>query len=454
MARSKSIDIQEVLTSLIPAGRLNRLARELGVVVRNRKVKALALFWTLVLGFGAGSERTLAGLRRHFEQASGVTLVPSAFYLRFTPALAKFLKRVLVEALEQVSQQSGALKGPLGAFRDVVSIDATVIRLHDLLAKAFPACRTNHTRAAAKLHAVMSVKGAGPRSVKLTSERVHEGPVLRAGKWVAGLLLLFDLGYYRFQLFDCIHRCQGYFITRLKDRANPTLTAVHRRWRGASIPLVGRRLTEVLGRLKREVLDVEVELTFKRRAYGGKRSTARRHFRLVGVRNPGGEGYHLYLTNVPPEKLSAEDIAATYAARWTIELVFRELKRHYRLDQMPSAKRHVVEALLYAALLTLVVSRELLAALRRRLKQLAHRLPEERWAALFAQFAQQMLWLLLSPRSLSGPLAKGLARVLAREAVDPNRSRQRLLERVESGTQLDHYAGRTSSGPAGQRRAA
>ena len=217
---------------------------------------------------------------------------------------------------------------------------------------------------------------------------------------------------------------------------------------------MGRRLQDVLGRLKREVLDVEVELTFRRRAYNGKRSAARARFRLVGVRNPKGDGYHLYLTNVPPETLSAEDIAATYAARWTIELVFRELKRHYRLDQMPSASKPVVEALLYAALLTLVVSRHLLAALRERLKQPAHRLPEERWAALFAQFAQQMLWLLLSPRALAGHLAKGLARVLAQEAVDPNRSRQRLLGRVESGTQLDHYAGRSTSASAGLRKAA
>jgi len=454
MARSKCIDVQEVLTSLISARRLNRLARETGVVVRNRKVKALALFWSLVLGFGAGSERTLAGLRRHFEQASGVTLVPSAFYLRFTPALARLLKTVLVEVLDKVSEQTGALKGPLSAFRDVVAIDATVIRLHDLLAKAFPACRTNHTRAAVKLHAVMSVTGKGPRSVKLTSERVHEGPVLRAGRWVEGRLLLFDLGYYRFQLFACIERCKGYFVTRLKDRANPTITAVHCRWRGASIPLVGQRLADVLPRLKRQVLDVEVELTFKRRSYNGKRSVARARFRLVGVRNPGGEGYHLYLTNVPPEQLSAEDIAATYAARWMIELVFRELKRHYRLDQVPSAKRHVVEALLYAALLALVVSRQLLAALRQRSNQPDDRLPEERWAALFAQFAQHMLWLLLSPRAERRPFAKALARVLAAEAVDPNCSRRRLLARVESGTQLNHYAGRSASGSEGRRRVA
>jgi hypothetical protein len=206
-----------------------------------------------------------------------------------------------------------------------------------------------------------------------------------------------------------------------------------------------------LGRLKREVLDVEVELAFRRRAYNGKSSAGRARFRLVGVRNPKGESYHLYLTNVPPEKLGAEDIAATYASRWTIELVFRELKRHYRLDQMPSAKRHVVEALQYGALLTLVVSRELLAALRQRLNHPAHRLPEERWAALFAQ---QMLWLLLSPRSLPRPLAQGLARVLTQEAVDPNRARQRLLGRVGSSTQLDHYAGRSTSGSVGLRSAA
>lgn len=220
------------------------------------------------------------------------------------------------------------------------------------------------------------------------------------------------------------------------------------------MPLVGRRLQDVLGRLKREVLDVEVELSFKRRAYKGKRSVGRARFRLVGVRNPGGEGYNLDLTNVPPERLRAEDIAAINAARWMIELVFRELERHYRLDQMPSANKPVVEALLYAALLALVVSRQLPAALPRHLNQPEERLREERWAALFAQFAQHMLWLLLTPRIEGRPLAKALARVLAAEAVDPNRSRSRLPARVESGTQLDHYAGRAKSGFEGRRRAA
>lgn len=50
----------------------------------------------------------------------------------------------------------------------------------------------------------MSVTGKGPRPVKITSERVRERPLLRAGRWVEGLLLLFDLGYHRYQWFACI----------------------------------------------------------------------------------------------------------------------------------------------------------------------------------------------------------------------------------------------------------
>lgn len=435
MARRQSIDIRSVLTSLIPARRLSRKARELGVVVRKRKVSPLALFWTVVLGFGGGRERTLAGLRRHFKRTTGVSLAPSAFFDRFTPALAKFLKAVLVEVLQTVSEPAGKLRGALAAFKDVVAIDSTVIRLHDLLARVFPACRTNHTLAALKLHTVISVLGRGPRSVKVTSERVHDGPVLRAGTWVRQRLLLFDLGYYRFQLFSCIDRCGGFFISRLKDGANPVITAVHRRWRGAAIEMVGLRLQDVIERLQREELDVEVELDFKRRTYGGRRSTGRQRFRLVGVRHGGGTGYHLYVTNVPPDKLSAAQVAATYAARWIIELLFRELKQHYALDQMPSAKKHVVEALLYAALLTLVVSRTLLDALRRKYRQLADRLPEERWAVLFAQFAAQIGLLLVRPRAEMRALAVHLSATLVEEAVDPHRHRQRLLQRVESGTQ-------------------
>jgi IS4 transposase len=438
MARTKTIGIKKVLTELLPRRQLQRLAEEVGLTKRRRKVEVHPLFWTLVLGFGAGRERTIAGLRRAYEKATGCQLVASAFYDRFTPALTRLLRTVAGILIAKVAEPARSLAGPLAAFRDVVLTDSTVIRLHDLLKKAFPACRTNHTQAALKLHTVMSATGAGPRSIKLTAERAHDGPVFTVGKWVKDRLLLFDLGYFRFQLFSCIERNGGYFIVRLKKSADPVVVAVHRCWRGRAVPMVGRRVSEFLDRLQRQTLDVEVEVSFKRRAYGGVRHKDRQHFRLVGVRDPLTHEYHLYLTNIPPSRLTPSDIAQTYAARWVIELFFRELKTHYRAEDMPSAKRPIVEALIYAVLITFVVSRALLAALRRKLGSLASRVREERWAGLFADAALDILRVLVWRPGAAAHLSRRLDATLLHEALDPNVGRRLLLQRVESRTQYQH----------------
>ena len=437
MARKQSTGIRHILNRLIPRARLKALASDTGAVVRDRKIGIVGLFWTLVLGFATGKERTLAGLRRAFEKATGTTVVPSAFYDRFTPQLVRLLKAVLGDVVDKTTRMNGVLRGVLAGFRDVLLTDSTVIRLHDLLQKAFPACRTNHTLAALKAHIILSVTGRGPASVKVTSERVHDGPVLKAGKWVRDRLLIFDLGYYRFQLFACIDREGGYFLTRLKDKANPLITAVHRCWRGRSVEVIGQRLQDVLKRLRREVIDMEVELRFARRQYGGRRSTARARFRLVGVRNDETGDYHLYITNIPVEKLSAEDVARTYAVRWLVELAFKQLKSHYRLDQMPSSKRHIVEALLYAALITMMASRVLLDHVRSRLRaEMADRLPDDRWAAVFAAAAQEILALVVRSAEHASALAPFVQAMLMKEAVDPNRRRLRLLARVEQRASL------------------
>ena len=433
MAQRKSIGIRRQLTSLVPTRRLNTLARQTGVVQRARKVQPLALFWTIVLAFGAGGERTLAGMRRAYEKSTGQTLVPSAFYDRFTKPLAAFFRAVMLRLLKDLRQAEVKFRGLLEPFRDVLATDATLVKLHDLLERRYPACRTNHTRASAKLHLVMSVKGEGPRSVKLTSGRQHDGPVFRVGRWVRDRLLLFDLGYFRNQLFDCIDRNGGYFVSRLKENANPEIVATLRQWRGRSVPLVGERLRDVIERLQREVLDVEVEVVFRHRVYAGSRSGARRRLRLVGVQDPRTGRYHLYVTNITPQRLAAEEVARVYACRWQIELLFKEMKSHYGLEGLPSRKGPIVETLLYATVVTLVVSRRLLRAVRDALRSLGRVIPEGRWAAIFATVAQEILSLALAPLRAVRERARWLEAMVLHEAGDPNLSRPSLLARVENG---------------------
>lgn len=434
MARVQSIPIRETLRRLFPTAFLLTLARSSGAVKRLRQIDPAALFWTVVFGFGVGRQRTLASLRRAYEKTTGQPIQESSFYDRFNSGFAAMLKSAVDHALKDLVGVGRSLRGPLSGFRDVILTDSTVIRLHDFLARDFPGCRTNHTKSALKAHAILSVAGLGKASIKVTGERAHDGPVFKVGKWVKDHLLLFDLGYFRYQLFACIHRNGGYFLTRLKANANPTIVAINRVHRGRAVPVVGEKLRDVVDRLRREVLDVEVTVRFQRRSYAGRARHDIQTLRVVGIRDDHAGCHHFYVTNVPVDKLAAEDIRATYALRWQVELLFKELKRHYRIDQMPSRKREIVEALLYASILTLIVSRRLLALVRKALASLADRLPTQRWAALLESASTELLLIVTRPPRELKTLLQRVNATFLHEAVDPNVVRPGLLKAVETRT--------------------
>lgn len=417
------------LRSLFPKAWLEDAARSTGWLQRRRKVSPVAMFWTLVLGFGCGNQRSIASLRRQYEVETGERLVPSSFYDRFTPELVTFLRWAVAHGCAEMARRASRLQGTLTAvFEDIVAIDSSVLRLHPALAKTFPGTRTNHSPAAAKLHLVTSVLGRGPRSIKITDERTHDGRVRHLGAWVTDALLLFDLGYYNFRAFSSIRRNGGYFITRLKEGANPVLTAV---LDGPFSPVVqpGARLRDVLAKTTLAVIDVQAELSFRRRRYRGVSHGAAEIFRIVAVRHPETGRFHVYVTNLPPEQLGAEEIAATYAGRWAIELIFKELKSTYRLHDLPSKKKHVVEALILTAVLTLIVSRALHDALARRLSQAdARRLRPQRWSRVFLVHADRLLGLILAPRQFSRRWRARWWKLLRSQALDPNVGRHDLRE--------------------------
>lgn len=430
MARQESMPLRTALSRLFPAALLRRLARDSGMVRRRRRVDPVKLFWVLVLTLGGNGQRSFAELRRSYERVTGVRLSASSFYNRFTPVFTRFLRTLLEIGLEKLHRCAEATPAILGEIREILCVDSTVVRLHDALARCWPACRTNHTLSAVKLHTVLNVRGVGPQRVKLTSERVHDGPVLRAGRWVKGRLLLFDLGYFRYALFAAIDRQGGFFLTRLKENANPILRRLHRRHRGRAVAIEGLGLREIRSRLQRAVLDAEAEICFQRRPYAGQRSKATMRVRIIGLWDEVRKTYHWYITNLPVDTIPAEQIGKLYAARWTIELLFRELKSCYQLASLPTCKSHIVEAFLYASLLALLASRTLLFAVRRWGGLSDRRTPMERWARIFTSTAPELLALMLDPAVMARSRERPLLKFFLHEAPDPNIHRSLLPERA------------------------
>lgn len=425
MARNQSIEIRKILNRIVPKAHLEELAHETGAWRRRRKISASWFFWTVVLGFSVGNHRTIAGLRRSFEKAVGRSIVPSAFYDRFTPKFVTFLKAILAEVMDKMSCDLTPLKEHLATFRDILITDSTLIRLHDMLEGAFPSVWTHFMKASVKAHVVLSVRAGGMNSVKLSPGSQHDGPRFRAGAWMRGKLLIFDLGYYGFPLFSRIDSFGGYFLSRLKQNANPRV--VRRSYIGKE--RAGWPLKVYLKRHPSEQpLDLDARFEFFE--FQNNKGKKRYHrARIVGVFNHQSQRYHFYVTNVPRTVLTPEQLAKVYGSRWLIELLFRELKKNFRMAEIPSKKRHVVEALVYAALIALLVSRCFLAELRRTIRLAKDKFPEERWAAIWATISSDLLAILL--RSCRDRVAeKYLMLMIQREAADPNRSRKLLLERA------------------------
>ncbi len=434
--------IQESLERLLPSETVRQLARDTGFVVRERAIEPETFVWSLILGFGVELHRSLEELREaYIESADLEDLAHSSYNMRFTPELCEFLRRCLQVAIANLAKEPDRELDPrLKAIADGVVIkDSSVVRLHASLAKKFPATRSRKVAAGLKVDALISVCANGPKSVALVGERTADIKTLRLCPWDRGRILLADLGYYSHRHFAKIAEHGGFFVSRLKENADPLFVRSNTVHRGRAIDLKGKYLSEVLPHLDRGILDAEVELTYRKRGYNGRRASDTFTCRLVAVWDEKARRYHTYLTNIGPERLSAEEVATLYSMRSEIELTFKEMKSSYALDKFKTRNEHAIQALIWAALLTLVVSRRLQNEVRKNaLPEHRPRYTQLRWGRAFRRAAQHVLTLLLHHLGL-GPSEKDakvtfpkMNRALTRFSLDTHVSRHRIREEWSS----------------------
>jgi IS4 transposase len=340
------------------------------------------------------------------------------------------MRRLTVDALEASAAKCNKLRDAFKPFVEVLAIDSSLVRLHAGLKKQYPSVWTNHTEASAKLTIVTNVVGRGPKTLTINPGSRSDVHLLGPGKWLRGRLIIFDLGFYQARLFKSIDDHGGYFLSRLRKQGNPT---VIKSYRHGQKFLEGKKLREHQDAVSQDIIDIEGEVTYALKRDKVTHHTAR--FRIIAVYNYNLRCWHRYITNAPPQLLPAENVTALFAARWEIELLFRELKTVYRLADMPSGNLCATQALLYAAVLTLLTSRKLLQLVRKRATLPLHRFPIDRWARLFASVACDLLSL-LAARRCDEQRSYKLLEFLCREAPDPNRSRLLLAERAQNGTMM------------------
>ena len=119
-----------------------------------------------------------------------------------------------------------------------------------------------------------------------------------------------------------------------------------------------------------------------------------------------------------------------------MELLFRELKTVYGLDEINSGKPEVVEALILIGLLSLVVSRTLRELFLELIEETrsddasasSSLLPRERWARAFSRRSDRILRRVAQRLGYEPP---SLVKSLLNDALNPNAHRISLLDEVQ-----------------------
>lgn len=353
--------LQPMFTNTFDRDAVLRRARQVGAVTRLRDIHPADLGQSLVQCAMGDETRSIATARRAYFSITGHMPEESSFYDRFTPGLVALMKGLFEQALASATrEQREALAGALAGsgLVDVEAIDGSQITLPASAADKFPSTCDAH--GGVKLTATLSVLFQTITAITLTDAKTHDRKALKLPRWLHDRLILLDRGYADYGLWATIEDRQGFFLTPLKASAKPRIASVRS---GVGRHHVGQKVS---GDLRyRSTVDVDAEFN--------TRNKGKRLFRVVRVPvwvDVRGEDYwerdHLwFVTNLPPEQFSPDQLALIYRLRWEVEQLFRTLKMVGRLDHLRSANPHVIHAFIYATLLGMALSHDICALMRR-----------------------------------------------------------------------------------------
>lgn len=363
------------------------------------------------------SNFSLANLRLAVIASAEETISRSTFWERIsTKKLQSVLMFLLSILMARIATKIGIGKKLLEILNvsGVYLLDSTSITLPKGT-KGFPAPRNNVVPAAIKWHNLYDVISGAIPWFDLTAATVNDRkgfPPLEVLK--KGTLIIFDLGYWDYDLLKDLILNKIYFLSRVKKNAKikieEVIIGIPKRYCGrilmnARFPGNSHKIVEIIGSFHRNNSEV-----FKGR--------------VIGFWNPTEKVYHWYVTNL---LVSKEIIYTLYRLRWQIELIFKTFKSAFNFSKISSTNKNIIINLILVAITNCLISLALGTSMAVNLdsqKQAARSI--QKCAMVFTHFSKNIFEYILGKISLNELLKK--IRRFIDEIFDPNyRSRKTTL---------------------------
>ena len=210
----------------------------------------------------------------------------------------------------------------------VYALDATTI---DLCLSLFPWAHFRRAAGAIKLHTLLDLRGNIPSVIAITAGRIAELTILDQLAVEPGAIYVMDRGYLGFRRLYALAQAGGFFVLRSRERLQHARVYSH--------PI--DRTTGLRS-------DQTIRLTGPRTqfAYPG-------HLRRVRFVDATLPRSFTFLTN--HVSAPALTIAALYKLRWQVELFFKWIKQHLRIQAFYGTSENAVKTQVWTAMTVYVL---------------------------------------------------------------------------------------------------
>lgn len=303
----------------------------------------------LVCGLGTqdGRRKSISALRKSVMEFTKTKLSRGAFWERMaSKRLLKHLYLLLNTLTAElcVQLEVGSEIFTILGVSKILLLDSSSFSLPDGARGQFPAPRNNVVPAAVKLHMLYDLFGGATKWSDITPATTHDRKGFPPLDILRRALIIFDLGYWDFQLLkDMIDR-GVLFLSRVKSNARVEVIDVIK---GASKSCIGFDLRS--GRLdgfRGEIVEIIGQFIIPK---------TRQPFqsRIVGFWSPDDSSYHWYVTNL---KVSSDLIYPLYRLRWQLELLWKGWKSFLHLDEISSANTNIIMTIAVAGMCAGLIS--------------------------------------------------------------------------------------------------
>lgn len=209
----------------------------------------------------------------------------------------------------------------------IYAIDTTTI---DLCLEVFWWAKFRKHKAAIKLHTMLDLKTEIPCYVHITDGQVHEVNMLDWVEFEAGGFYVMDRGFVDYTRLYNIHQQGAYFITRAKTNMKC------RRIYSAKVD---------------KTTGVKFDQTIKLVNFYALKQYPEKLRRVKYFDADTGKTF-IFLTN--NFEITALQIALLYKHRWKIELFFKWVKQHLKIQSFWGHSENAVKVQVYVAIITFV----------------------------------------------------------------------------------------------------